>query len=217
MTADGAQLNNTPTSKYKDKDYVRVTSAIRQLSKDDRLARWMINSFKDYDEYLESMRLSAERGSKVDQAIKDLLKGLELTPEQREPVKPYLDAFEKFLSTWGITGASFDEEVSDDEWKLVGTLDIFGDIKNGQLYPKAVIDIKTGHPLRNKDGSKKYEIFEEMHWQTAAYRKMKGAESNWILRLFDDGEYRFEQDPNYAKSIQIIEYATKIAHLRKQR
>lgn len=220
MTANGAEIQQkNPNSKYKDKNYIRVTTAIRQLSKDDRLARWMINSFKTYDEYIESMRQSAERGSRVDEALKKILMGTKrsnLPQDEVLGIETYLDAFESFLRSWTIVARSTDEEVVDEELKLVGTLDIFGDIKNGETYPDAVIDIKTGHPTRDKDGSKKYEIYEEMHWQTAAYRKMKGAHSNWILRLFDDGEWRLEQDKNYQKSIEIITLAAKIAHARKK-
>lgn len=223
MTANGATINDRPESKYKDKEYVRVTEAIQMVAKKiwDRgrwvspLDQWAINTFQSYKEYEEYMRQAAERGSLVDEAIKNLLKGQNLPQDVREPIKGYLDAFDKFLSTWSLIDVQSDLEVSDEELKLVGTLDIFGTIKNGLTYPNAVLDIKTGSPGFYQ-GKKTYPIYDEMHWQTAAYRKMKGAESNWILRLFDDGEFRIEADQHYDRSIQFITLGAHIAHLKKQ-
>lgn len=216
--ADGKTINEKKEhSKYKNKDYVRVTTAIRSIAKDERLTIWSINKFKTYQEYGEYMRQAAERGSRVDNAVKMLLKGQNLPQDATLGLEGYIGAFEKFRSTWGILATSMDEEVSDEEWKLVGTLDICGTLSNGSVYEDAVVDIKTGSPTRDKEGKKVYEVYEEMHWQTAAYRKMKGAKSNWILRLFDDGEYKLEQDTNYERSLEFVKHGAAIAHLKKCR
>lgn len=212
--ADGKELNQKKEgSKYKNPDYIRVTEALAHINdpSDKRLERWKINNHKTYDEYEEGLRLSAERGSWIDDAIKKLVRK-EPIGEVPEDKKGYIAAFFKWQSEVRFELGGYDEEVSDDVDKYVGTLDLWG-----KLDKTCVIDIKTGKPTRDKEGSPKYEVFDKQFWQTAAYRNAKGVDENYVLRLFNDGNYRFVKDPNYENSLAIFRSGLNTARLIKQR
>ena len=211
-TADGQTKNKgNEGSKYKDPDYIRVTTALGYIhyDPDNRLQKWSINKHKDFYEYQEGMRISAERGSDVDNAIKCILEKKNF--ELKEELWPYIDAFRKWQEEWPFEVTDCDKEVHNEELKFVGTLDIRGKLKGKDV----IIDIKTGRPLRNQDGTKKYEVFPKQLWQTAAYRYATGAEENWILRLFDDGAFKFVQDINYDNSLAIFKHGLSLARLLK--
>lgn len=217
-TADGKSLNSiNPLSKYNDPEYVRVSDVLKVISKGSRMVRWYYK-FKDYKEMMESLRLSAKRGSDVDNAVKELLSGVEIEPNPA--IKEYLRAFSKWQDEWRFKAILRDEEVFDTDLKYVGTLDLYGSLNNPKSTKNdlVVIDIKTGEPGRDKDGNKIYETYSSMHQQTAAYasavtkmgRKVTGT---YILRLFSDGNYLFEPDKDPKKSFEIFKAALTIRRL----
>lgn len=218
--ADGKSKNqDKQDSRYKAPGYIRVTKALGMLDKGEGMKHWLI-SFKNYKEMQESLRLSAVRGSRVDEIVKQISTGQNLEQINVEPeYSKYVQAYLKWRQEWKFELLSADEEVYDDEKKYVGTLDMYGKlIHNGSPPSHVIIDVKTGDPGRNEDGSPKYAIYDNMHQQTAAYRQAKSklvpVDANWILRLFSDGNYLFQPDLNYEKSFKIFDHCLAIAHLK---
>lgn len=217
VTADGKSLNSkNADSKYNDPEYIRVSDILKVIDKGFRMVMWYYK-FKSYKEMMEALRLSAVRGSTVDDATKRIMKGEEV--ELAEEYKPYIEAFRKWQSEWSFNLLHADLEVSDDVLKYVGTLDIYGILraKQSSKEQKVVIDIKTGVPTRNKEGQMVYEVYPSMNWQIAAYahalKKVHTVDGTYILRLFSDGNYVFQPDSNPKKSFEVFKHALAIRRL----
>jgi hypothetical protein len=218
---DGKTVNQTKdNSKYKDSNYVRVTEALGVLDKGEGMKHWYYK-FKSYSEMMEALRKSAERGSKIDETIKLIYKG-DTTVVAPPELSGYMTAFMKWRQEWRFNCMQSDLEVFDEELKYVGTLDMYGELYNSKTVPRRIIiDIKTGEPGRNKDGTPKYDIYDSMFQQTAAYKnampKSHGVrvDENWVLRLFSDGSYVFQPDPDYTKNFTIFKHALAIKRLQK--
>lgn len=219
--ADGKTLNqNKQESRYKREGYVRVTTALEQMDKGEELKRWMI-SFKTYADYREALRKAAERGSIVDNIIKQIVSGVDPdTIGVEEQHTGFIKAFLTWNASANFSLLSADEEVYDDDMKYVGTLDLYGTVQHdGGKH--VIIDIKTGEPTRDKEGNSVYRVYDEQKWQTAAYRHAKTkmghrVDENWVLRLFSDGKYKYEQDIHYETSFEIFSNALRIAQLKAQ-
>jgi len=218
VVADGKSINSkNADSKYNDPEYIRVSEILQVISKGERMVRYYYK-FKTYAEMKEALRKSAERGSKVDQATKDILLGKTLDIE--EEYTPYIEAFNKWRSEWSFNVLQADTEVFDETLKYVGTLDLYGILRAKQSSKEeyVVIDIKTGVPTRTKDGEKVYEVYSSHHQQTSAYahayKKMEHTvDGTYILRLFNDGNYVFQPDLNPKKSFDIFKHALGIRRL----
>lgn len=216
--ADGKTINEGKAlSKYKDPEYVRVSTVLKVISKGERMTHWYYK-FDSFKEMMENLRKSAERGSKVDNMTKELMLGneVEVPPEYQ----PYIDAFKKWQAEWSFNLMHADQEVSDEELKYVGTLDLYGTLRPRKSSKEeyVVIDVKTGVPTRSKEGEIVYEIYPNMHWQTAAYahafkKVPKKVDGTYILRLFSDGNYLFEPDKDPRKSFTIFKHALGICQL----
>lgn len=218
VTADGQALSlDRADSKYKDPNYVRVSSVLSVATKGERIVRWYYK-FKSHSDMLEGLRKAAERGSHVDQLVKNLM--LQDSVEVPAPYVKYIEAFYAWKRDWDFNLLRADFEVYDPKLQYVGTLDLFGELTQksdrGLKSKKIIIDVKTGVPARGQDGQPVYEVYNNQHWQTAAYRSAMetmldegidgGAkcDGNWILRLFSDGKYVFEPDKNYESSFKIF-------------
>lgn len=220
MTSDGKTINqDNPGSKYNNPDYIRVSEFLQFIPKGERMTHWYYK-FRNYKEMREALRLSNVRGSWVDNFVKN-----RLLKNSDEPVPPeyqgYVDAFDKFYTDWRIDLIVADKEVSDDEHKYVGTLDIYGAVSNSKLgiSKLGLIDVKTGEPGKNREtGEPVYEVFPSMHCQTASYahafRKSGNVvEKTYILRLFLDGNYLLEPDNDEKKSFDIAMAALALRRL----
>lgn len=218
VTADGQALSLARAdSKYKDPNYVRVSTVLKVANKGERIVKWYYK-FKTHAEMLEGLRKAAERGSHVDQLVKNLMlrEPVEVPPEYEK----YIQAFNAWKQEWDFNLLRADFEVYDPKLQYVGTLDLFGELTQksdrGLKSKKIIIDVKTGVPARGQDGQPVYEVYNNQHWQTAAYRSamevmldenIEGGsrcDGNWILRLFSDGKYVFQPDNDYAKSLKIF-------------
>lgn len=216
-TADGKTINSKNAgSKYKDEDYIRVSDVLKMFPKGERFVHWYYK-FKNYAAMREGLRQASERGSIVDDLTKKILNNEphEVPPEYDQ----YILAFDKFRKDWDFEVLLSDQEVSDPELKYVGTLDLYGILKN-KLTGKeeyVVIDIKTGVPTRDKFGNKAYETFRTMHCQTAAYAraisKTNRVTRTYILRLFSDGNYLLEPDKDAKLSFQQFKAALDFRRL----
>lgn len=215
--ADGKAINSkNDGSKYKDPDYIRVSDVLKMFPKGERFVHWYYK-FKNYAAMREGLRQASERGSFVDDLIKKILNNEphEVPPEYDQ----YILAFDKFRKDWDFEVILSDQEVSDPELKYVGTLDLYGILKN-KLTEKSehvVIDIKTGVPTMDKFGNKTYETFMSMHCQTAAYaraiNKTNRVTRTYILRLFSDGNYLLEADKDPKLSFQRFKTALDFRRL----
>lgn len=218
VIADGKSINSkNADSKYNDPEYIRVSDILKVISKGERMTRYYYK-FKSYADMMEALRKSAERGSKVDQATKDVLLGNPLNIE--EEYLPYIEAFNKWRSEWRFNLLHADTEVSEETLKYVGTLDLHGIIqaKDSKKEEWVIIDIKTGVPTRSREGEKVYEVYDSHHWQTSAYahaykKMLNRVDGTYILRLFSDGNYIFQPDLNPKKSFDIFKHALGIRRL----
>lgn len=221
MTSDGKTINQgNPDSKYNDPDYIRVSEFLKFIPKGERIVRWQYK-FKSYAEMMQALRKSAERGSWVDNYVKEQLLGT-WSQDIPEEYAGYARAYSKFRENWNIEVQASDQEVSDPDYKYVGTMDIRGtlfSIKNPSLDPKTyVIDVKTGEPTMDDMGNLMYEVFPVMHYQTASYRKAdlkmgNASDGTAIIRLFSDGNYVFQVDGNEEKSFQVAMAALALRRL----